>query len=72
MRIEVLTFDRSQLLDVTGPLQVFASANDQERLKGRPAPYDPVVVSPPGGKSPLPALPLAQCRCQTRLCRWTR
>lgn len=50
MRIEVLTFDRSQLLDVTGPLQVFASANDHERLKGRPAPYEPVVVSPPGGE----------------------
>lgn len=50
MRIEVLTFDRSQLLDVTGPLQVFASANDHEWLKGRPAPYDPVVVSPPGGE----------------------
>ncbi len=43
-RIEILTFADSQLLDVAGPLQVFASANDMARMAGRPAPYDPVAV----------------------------
>lgn len=44
-RIEVLAFADAQILDVTGPLQVFASANDEARIAGRPAPYDPVVVA---------------------------
>ncbi len=43
-RIEILTFADSQLLDVAGPLQVFASANDMARIAGRAAPYEPVVV----------------------------
>lgn len=43
-RIEILTFADAQLLDVAGPLQVFASANDEARGAGRPAPYDAVVV----------------------------
>ena len=33
-RIELLAYPDAQLLDVTGPLQVFASANDSGR---RPA-----------------------------------
>jgi transcriptional regulator GlxA family with amidase domain len=44
-RIEVLGFPACQLLDVAGPLQVFASANDMCRAQGLPAPYDPVVVA---------------------------
>lgn len=45
-RIEILAFQQVQLLDVAGPLQVFASAN--ERL-GRPTPpYAPKVVAPDG------------------------
>jgi transcriptional regulator GlxA family with amidase domain len=47
-RIEILTYPQSQLLDTAGPLQVFASANDLERQQGRPAPYQPVAVSPTG------------------------
>lgn len=43
-RIEVLAFANCQLLDVTGPLQVFATANDLARQAGRPIPYAPVVV----------------------------
>lgn len=44
-RIEILGFPACQLLDVTGPLQVFASANDQLRQAGQPAPYAPVVMA---------------------------
>jgi transcriptional regulator GlxA family with amidase domain len=44
-RIEILAFDQVQLLDVAGPLQVFATANDLLRAAKRPAPYEPVVVA---------------------------
>lgn len=44
-RIEVLAFPDCQLLDVAGPLQVFASANDRARIAGEPAPYEAVVVA---------------------------
>ena len=37
--IEMLVFPRVQMLDVTGPLQVFATANDQVALAGGVAPY---------------------------------
>lgn len=60
--IEILAFPQVQLLDVAGPLQVFATAN--ERL-GLPAePYAPRVVAPGSGSLPassglgLLALPL--------------
>ncbi|MBD8892168.1 GlxA family transcriptional regulator [Roseibium litorale] len=43
-RIEILSFPNVQLLDLAGPLQVFASANDLEKLKGRNPAYLPVVV----------------------------
>lgn len=43
--VEILGFPACQLLDVTGPLQVFASANDLLRQTGQPAPYAPVVVA---------------------------
>jgi len=45
LRIELLAFERVQLLDVAGPLQVFASANDLAEASGRPQPYEPVVVA---------------------------
>ncbi len=50
--VEVLAFPGVQLLDVAGPLQVFASANDLAR-QGRhgrdsPAPYAPRVVAARG------------------------
>ncbi|HEV8389757.1 MAG TPA: GlxA family transcriptional regulator [Dongiaceae bacterium] len=44
-RIEILAFRDVQLLDVAGPLQVFATANDLARAAGRPSPYEPVVVA---------------------------
>lgn len=47
-RVEILGFPACQLLDVTGPLQVFASANDQLRQTGQAAPYAPVVVAATG------------------------
>lgn len=47
--IHVLTFANVQVLDVTGPLQVFASANDLARAQGLPMPYAPTVVAAGGG-----------------------
>lgn len=43
--IYVLAFAKVQLLDVTGPLQVFASANDLARQQGLPPPYAPRVIA---------------------------
>jgi transcriptional regulator GlxA family with amidase domain len=43
-RIEILSYPQVQLLDVAGPLQVFASANDQLQAIGATPAYDPVVV----------------------------
>jgi transcriptional regulator GlxA family with amidase domain len=44
-RIEILAFQDVQLLDVAGPLQVFASTNDLARASGRPCPYEIAVVA---------------------------
>jgi len=44
-RVEIVAFAQVQLLDVTGPLQVFASANDHAAAAGAPAPYRPLVVA---------------------------
>lgn len=43
--INILAFPDVQLLDVTGPLQVFASANEIARQRGLPAPYVPRVIA---------------------------
>ncbi len=43
-RIEILAFARAQVLDVTGPAQVFATANDLTP-PGQPKPYEIAVVS---------------------------
>jgi transcriptional regulator GlxA family with amidase domain len=45
-QIEFLAFPDVQILDVTGPLQVFASANRLTREAGHPEPYALTVVSP--------------------------
>lgn len=45
--VEILAFPQVQLLDVAGPLQVFATAN--ERLGLPVQPYAPRVVAPAGG-----------------------
>jgi transcriptional regulator GlxA family with amidase domain len=44
--VEVLAYDAVQLLDVAGPLQVFASANDLSAEAGNPPPYTLQVVAP--------------------------
>ncbi|GLQ76801.1 AraC family transcriptional regulator [Mesorhizobium huakuii] len=44
-RIEILAYPDIQLLDVSGPLQVFSSANDFRMQAGEPAPYDVAVVA---------------------------
>lgn len=43
--IDILAFDNVQLLDVAGPLQVFAAANKWSTLAGRSVPYRPRVVA---------------------------
>ncbi len=43
--IHILAFPNVQLLDVTGPLQVFASANVQATRQGLPTPYSPTVIA---------------------------
>lgn len=48
-RVEFLAFPGVQLLDVTGPLQVFASANDRARGRGEPPPYSLRVVAAAAG-----------------------
>ena len=48
--IDVLTYPAVQLLDVTGPVQVFASANDLIAIDGGARPYELRVVAQ-GGKS---------------------
>jgi transcriptional regulator GlxA family with amidase domain len=47
-RVEVLAYPEVQLLDVTGPLQVFASANDLVTKAGEAPPYAIRLVSPGG------------------------
>ena len=54
--IHVLAFANVQLLDVTGPLQVFASANDIARQKGLPPPYAPTVIASGGGGATASAI----------------
>ena len=41
-RVEIVVFPRVQLLDVAGPMQVLATANE---FAGEPAPYDVHVVA---------------------------
>ena len=45
-RIELLAFAQAQLLDVAGPLQVFASANTHALARGAAPPYRTAVVAP--------------------------
>jgi transcriptional regulator GlxA family with amidase domain len=46
--VEILAFPSVQLLDVTGPLQAFATANDHVTQAGGTAPYDLRVVAKGG------------------------
>ncbi|XYK78917.1 MAG: GlxA family transcriptional regulator [Labrenzia sp.] len=44
-RIEILAYDAVQVLDITGPMQVFASANEQLIAAGKTAAYEIETVS---------------------------
>ncbi|QND45770.1 GlxA family transcriptional regulator (plasmid) [Rhizobium lusitanum] len=44
-RIEILAFENAQLLDITGPLQVFTSANEAALAAGLPRPYDAITIA---------------------------
>ncbi len=46
--IELLAFEQVQLLDIAGPLQVFASANQLAAADGQAPPYAPRVVAASG------------------------
>ncbi|QDG75338.1 GlxA family transcriptional regulator [Labrenzia sp. PHM005] len=46
-RIEFLAYEAVQILDITGPLQVFASANDLLQTQGKPTAYDLETVAKP-------------------------
>lgn len=48
-RIELLCFPSAQLLDVTGPLQVFATTNEIVAARGGPPPYALHVMTNRGG-----------------------
>jgi len=48
-RIDVLAFPDVQLLDVAGPLQVFATANELACQQGLPRPYLPRVIAAQAG-----------------------
>lgn len=48
-RIVIAMFPQAQMLDVTGPLEVFAMANTCQRLAGKPTPYEIVVAAPQAG-----------------------
>ena len=47
--IDILTFEGGQLLDVAGPLQVFASCNSLLRRSGRAEAYQTRVLARNGG-----------------------
>jgi transcriptional regulator GlxA family with amidase domain len=46
--VDVIAFPNVQLLDVTGPLQVFATANELAVAAGMPPSYRPRVIAPGG------------------------
>ena len=48
-RLTIVAFAPAQLLDITGPLEVFAGANDAARRGGRALPYSIEVCAPAAG-----------------------
>lgn len=48
-RVVIVAFGPAQMLDVTGPLEVFAMANACCNDAGKPMPYDLVVAAPESG-----------------------
>ena len=73
--VEILTFEEGQLLDVAGPLQVFASCNDPSRAcpAGR-MPTRPRVLAKGGGVvTTSSGLPLVATTLPAApICTWTR
>lgn len=73
--VDLLAFDQVQLLDVAGPLQVFASANELAAAQGLGRPYAPRVIAPRAGTVLSSAglglvvqgLPNPRSRCDTLL-----
>lgn len=61
-RIEILSFTGAQILDVAGPLQVFATANDLASLARTPLPYETAVVAAEGRIATTAGLDLAASR----------
>ncbi|MEJ1976319.1 MAG: hypothetical protein WDN49_09665 [Acetobacteraceae bacterium] len=64
--VEIVAFPAVQLLDVAGPLQVFASANDLALEVGRAAPYAPRVVAPGEATVASPGWAFLLDRCPNR------
>lgn len=61
----MLVFSDFLLLDATGPIQVFSTANDDARDAGLPPPYRIHLVAPRAARSrPVPA-----SACWPRRCR---
>lgn len=48
-RIVIVAFPPAQMLDITGPLDVFTVANDTARAAGLPLPYDVILAAPRTG-----------------------
>lgn len=48
-RIVIVAFPPAQMLDVTGPLEVFSMANECALAAGQPAPYDVALAAPAVG-----------------------
>lgn len=59
--IEILAFPGVQLLDIAGPLQVFASANEFAAAKGLSAPYETTLVAPEAMVNTSAGLALMAC-----------
>lgn len=48
-RIMIAAFPQSQILDITGPLDVFSSANERATLSALPCPYELILATPGAG-----------------------
>lgn len=48
-RIMIVAFPQSQILDITGPLDVFSAANERACLWGLPRPYELILATPGAG-----------------------
>lgn len=48
-RIVIVAFAPAQMLDITGPLDVFGGANECVSVTGKPAPYELVIAAPEAG-----------------------